>query len=55
MSNEKTKYYQGPYLLYMGLEEAERVNTMILEGECKNHVGQRSLVNKILSKGYFRP
>ena len=53
-----TLYKRGfsmPYLRCVNEEEAKYVLKEIHEGICRDHVGPRSLINKVIQTGYFWP
>nr|XP_023870623.1 uncharacterized protein LOC111983195 [Quercus suber] len=53
-----TLYKKGssmPYLKCVDKEEAKYILEEIHEGLCKDHVGPRSLVSKVVKIGYFWP
>lgn len=43
------KSYQGSYLLCIGPTDAERIMTVVHDGDCDNHSGGRLVVHKILN------
>ena len=44
-----------PYLKYVDEEKAKYILEEIHKGICRDHVGPRSLVNKVIRIGYFWP
>ena len=45
--------FSMPYLKCVDEEEAEYILEEIHEGICRDHVGPRSLVSKVIQTGYF--
>ena len=46
-------YNSHPYLRCLGTEEADYVMREVHEGICINHLGARSLVNKLIRARYY--
>ena len=49
------KGFSRPYLRSLGAEEADYVMREVHEGICGNHLGSRSLVDKLVRVGYYWP
>ena len=49
------KGFSRPYLRCLGAEEADYVMREVHEGICENHLGSRSLVDKLVRAGYYWP
>ena len=49
------KGFSRPYLRCLGNEEADYVMREVHEGICRNHLGSRSLVQKLVRAGYYWP
>ena len=49
------KGFSVPYLKCIDKDEAEYILEEIHKGICRDHVGPRSLVSKIIRTGYFWP
>ena len=49
------KGFSCPYLRCLGVKEADYVMREVHEGICENHLGSRSLVNKLVRAGYYWP
>ena len=47
--------FSCPYLRYLVLDEANYVIREVHEGVCGNHVGERSLVHKLIRASYHWP
>ena len=47
--------FSCPYLRCLGMEEADYVIRGVHEGICRNHLGSRSLVHKLVWAGYYWP
>ena len=47
--------FSRPYLRCLGNEEAGYVLREVHEGICRNHLGSRSLVHKLVRAGYYWP
>lgn len=47
--------FSQPYLRCLGLDEANYVMREVCEGVCRNHLGARSLVHKLMQAGYYWP
>ena len=47
--------FSHPYLRCLGNEEADYVMREVHEGICRNHLGSRSLVHKLIRAGYYWP
>ena len=47
--------FSRPYLRCLGNEEANYVMREVHEGICRNHLGSRSLVHKLVRAGYYWP
>ena len=45
--------FSQPYLRCLSLEEADYVTKEVYEGICRNHLGSRSLVHKLIQSGYY--
>ena len=45
--------FSMPYLKYVDEEEVKYVIEDVHEGVCRDHVGPRSLVSKVIRTGYF--
>ena len=45
--------FSYPYLRCLGNEEADYVMREVHEGICRNHLGSRSLVHKLVRAGYY--
>ena len=53
-----TLYKRGfsmPYLKYVNEEEVKYILEEIREGICRDHVGSRSLISKVIRTSYFWP
>jgi len=57
MLNEKLykKGFSQPYLRCVEVEEAKYILEEVHKGICRDHMGARSLVGKIMRAGYFWP
>jgi len=47
--------HSDPYLKCLGPDEARKVMQEIQDGDCGNHVGARSLAQKVINQGYYWP
>ena len=47
--------FSPPYLRCLGTEETDYVIREVHEGICRNHLGLRSLVHKLVQAGYYWP
>ena len=47
--------FSQPYLRCLSLDEANYVLREVHEGACRNHLGARSLIHKVVRVGYYWP
>ena len=45
--------FSHPYLHSLGIEVVDYVMREVHEGICRNHLGSRSLVHKLIRVGYY--
>ena len=50
-----SKLHVDPYLRCLRPDEAQRVMQEVHDGDCENHLGDRSLAHKVISQGCYWP